>query len=267
MISSWATAALLTALAQAPARSTPPPAPPVVQTVPVPTTAPANPFSNLFKNLGTDTKAMVSPSTAVILGVGGVAALVVHASNDQKLYDWVQKRDPKSQTSDVANFVGGEIVQGGGSIIVWGVGRAMQKTGTETLGADLIRAHALNGVLTQAIKVTVQRTRPSGSNSSFPSGHTSSSITTAAVIQQHYGFAWALPFYGLGGAVAFARIRTNHHWLSDTVFGAALGIASGRASTRYHATNWNVAPVKTPGGVAVYVTRTSTRRTASPARR
>ena len=267
MISSLATAALVTALAQIPARSTPPPTPPAAQTVATPPAAPANPFSNLFKNLGSDAKAMASPSTAVILGVGGIAALVVHSSNDQKLYDWVQKRDPTSRTSDVANFVGGEIVQSGGSIVVWGVGRALQKTGTETLGADLIRAHVLNGLLTQAIKVAVQRKRPSGANYSFPSGHTSSSMTTAAVIQDHYGLAPALPFYALGAGIAFARIRTNHHWLSDTVFGAALGIASGRASTRYHATHWNVTPVKTPGGVAVYVTRTSTSRTASPSRR
>lgn len=267
MISSLATAALVTALVQTPVRSTPPPTPPVVQTVPAPTPAPPNPFSNLFKNLATDAKAMVSPSTAVILGVGGIAALVVHTNDDQKLYDWVQKRDPKSQSSDVANFLGNDVVQSGGSIVVWGIGKRAHNLTVETVGADLIRAHLLDGILTQGIKFAVQRKRPSGANYSFPSGHTSSSFTTAAVIQDHYGLAPALPFYALGSAIAFARIRTNHHWLSDTVFGAALGIASGRASTRYHATHWNVTPVKTPGGVAVYVTRTSTSRTASPSRR
>jgi membrane-associated phospholipid phosphatase len=34
--------------------------------------------------------------------------------------------------------------------------------------------------------------------------------------------------FGLAGATAVARIQGNNHWLSDTVAGAALGMATGR---------------------------------------
>ena len=70
------------------------------------------------------------------------------------------------------------------------------------LGADLVDAQIVNGVLTQGIKAAVNRTRPNGSNHSFPSGHTSATFATAAVIQQHYGWKVAAPFYALGGYVS-----------------------------------------------------------------
>jgi membrane-associated phospholipid phosphatase len=34
--------------------------------------------------------------------------------------------------------------------------------------------------------------------------------------------------YGLAGATAYARLDHNAHWLSDTVAGAALGIATAQ---------------------------------------
>ena len=250
----WAAAALATIFAQQPARSTPPP-------------RPDNPFSHLITNLAADARAIASPDTLLVLVAGGAGALAVHNSNDQRTYDWVKKQTPTSTVADLGNVMGNEAVQSGASLAVWIAGRATQNVKAEALGADLIRAHVLNGVVTTSLKYATQRQRPSGSNLSFPSGHTSSSFTTAAVIQNHYGLLAALPAYAVGGVVAYARIRTNHHWLSDTVFGATIGIVAGRAATRHNAGAWTVTPVKTPGGVAVYVTRTSTSRTASPARR
>jgi membrane-associated phospholipid phosphatase len=32
--------------------------------------------------------------------------------------------------------------------------------------------------------------------------------------------------YGVGGATAYLRLRSNVHWLSDTVAGAGLGVAT-----------------------------------------
>ena len=51
-----------------------------------------------------------------------------------------------------------------------------------------------------------------------------------------------------------SRIADNQHWASDVVFGAALGIASGRTVT-IHMRNTRVAlsPVPMPGGIGVAV--------------
>jgi membrane-associated phospholipid phosphatase len=34
--------------------------------------------------------------------------------------------------------------------------------------------------------------------------------------------------YGIAGATGYIRVKENVHWLSDTVAGAALGIATAR---------------------------------------
>ena len=57
----------------------------------------------------------------------------------------------------------------------------------------------------------------------------------------------------MAGFVSWSRIRTNHHWLSDVVAGAAIGLISGRSATRHHESSWTIAPVKTTGGAALYI--------------
>ncbi|MBP8273558.1 MAG: phosphatase PAP2 family protein [Acidobacteria bacterium] len=268
----FASATLASLLSQTPARPATPTTPPTpVAPAPVAQLAtpapPPNPFSHLLTNFVRDIRHMGTAQSAWILGAGGAGALFVHNNHDDRLYKWVQQQDPNSNSSDIGNFLGNEVVQSGGSIALWAIGHATKNVEAETVGSDLIRAHVLNGVLTQGIKMTVRRTRPSGSNYSFPSGHTSSSMATAAVIHSHYGFLKASPLYALSAGIAYSRIRTNHHWLSDTVAGAALGIAAGFASSRDSTSNWVVAPVKTPGGAALYLIRTSGNRAPSSLRK
>lgn len=252
-----AAAALVGLLSQAAA--TPAPAPLVAPVTQAPAVAPANPFDSFFTNLGHDFKALGTADTAWIAGFGGAGALVLHHNSDQRLHTWVLQQNASATTSSnsasAGNFIGNGVVQGGGAIAVWLAGMAGHSVKVETVGADLIRAQALNGLLTQGIKFAARRTRPDGASHSFPSGHTSAAFATAAVIQRDYGTVASLPFYAMGGFVGWSRIRSNHHWLSDTVAGAAIGIISGRAATRHHKTRWTVTPVKTPGGMAVYVTR------------
>jgi len=84
----------------------------------------------------------------------------------------------------------------------------------------------------QALKYTVQRERPDGSNSlSFPSGHTSSMFATATVLQRYYGWKVGVPAYALGSYVGLARMAWNKHHATDVVMGAGIGIASARTVT------------------------------------
>lgn len=249
-----ASAALIGLLSQTPAQ--PAPVAPIAQAAPV---APRNPFEYFFPNLGHDLAALGTVDTAWIAGFGGLSALVLHNNSDERLHTWVLQQDVSSPSTPgsatAGNFIGNGVVQAGGAIGVWLAGLSTHNVKVEVTGADLIRAQALNGLLTQAIKIGTQRMRPDGGSHSFPSGHTSASFATAAVIQRNYGTVASMPFYALGGFVGWSRIRSNHHWLSDAVAGAALGIISGRAATRDHVTHWTVTPVKTPGGAAIYFTR------------
>jgi membrane-associated phospholipid phosphatase len=131
------------------------------------------------------------------------------------------------------------------------VGRLAHNPGLGSAGADLIGAQIVNGVITQGIKVSTNRTRPSGGPHSFPSGHTSATFATASVIQQHYGWKWGAPAYAVGAYVSVSRMVDNKHWASDVVFGTALGIVSGRAASFGHASRLSISPRLMPGGIAV----------------
>ena len=122
------------------------------------------------------------------------------------------------------------------------------------MGADLVDAQIVNGVLTTGLKVAVDRTRPSGGRRSFPSGHTSSAFATAAVIQRDLGWGAALPFYALGAYVGTSRVVDRAHFVSDVLFGTAVGLVSGRAVTVGHGrTHATVSAVPLPGGAALTV--------------
>ena len=90
-------------------------------------------------------------------------------------------------------------------------------------------AFAANILSTYAIKSLSQRQRPDGSNNySFPSGHTSNSFLAAELFNQIEGMTSSIPFYLLSINTALSRINDKKHFLSDVVFGAAIGISIGK---------------------------------------
>jgi membrane-associated phospholipid phosphatase len=120
-------------------------------------------------------------------------------------------------------------------------------------GADIMRAQILSQLYVQALKYSTQRERPNGSNSySFPSGHSASAFATATVLQRHYGWKIGVPATAAAGYVALARVHDNFHYLSDVIFGAAMGIAAQRTVT-LHAGRYGVtlAPAGGAGSAGV----------------
>jgi membrane-associated phospholipid phosphatase len=210
------------------------------------------PITHFFQNLVHDVGALPSTRTALVLGVGGAGALAAHPVDDN-LAGWVRGRDASSYTS-AGQVLGNGWTQGGAAIAVYLVGKLDGNPAVTHIGGDLIRGQALNGLVTTAIKVAVDRTRPNGSRYSFPSGHTTASFTTAAILDGHFGWKVGVPAYAVAGFVGWTRIRDNVHWLSDVVFGGAIGVMVGRTVTAGHrARTWTVLPVKTPGGFAVMI--------------
>ena len=112
----------------------------------------------------------------------------------------------------------------------------------------------LNGIITRSLKYAVDRERPDGGQHSFPSGHSSATFATASVLHEHFGWKVGVPPMPSRSFVAWARFRDNSHWLSDVVFGSAIGIAVGRTVVGGHApTSWQVLPTATKGGAAIYL--------------
>jgi membrane-associated phospholipid phosphatase len=98
---------------------------------------------------------------------------------------------------------------------------------------DFAQAMIVNGAYTGILKYSVQRTRPDGSdNLSFPSGHTSTAFSLAAVANHHYGWKAGVPAYLLASGIGLSRIESNSHHLSDVVAGATIGLIVGRTVSR-----------------------------------
>ncbi len=122
---------------------------------------------------------------------------------------------------------------------------------------DLLRAQIITEVLVEPIKFATHRERPDGSNAqSFPSGHSAVTFAAATVILRHLGWKNAVLGYTIASYVAASRLHDNRHYLSDVIFGAAVGTIAGRTVTEHGREVWTMTPTAVPGGVAFLVSRT-----------
>jgi membrane-associated phospholipid phosphatase len=192
---------------------------------------------------------LASWTNAGILAGGGAMALAAHPFDD----------DVNAHLKGAHGFfVPGKIL-GQGYVLVgislgtYAFGRATDNRVVSHLGMDLLRSAAVSGALTYAVKLSVRRHRPAGGGfkcCSFPSGHASSTFALASVLWRHLGWKAAVPTYTVATYVAMSRLHENVHFLSDVVFGAAVGIVSGRAVVHHdrHFYGMRIQPMPLPGG-------------------
>jgi membrane-associated phospholipid phosphatase len=195
---------------------------------------PAEPAFKSFKSLFTDLPSDVRrlPTLTNILwlgGTGGLALAIEH--HDRSVTQEAQEESAFEEVLDPGEPLGGGLVQIGGAFGTYLIGRLAHEPAVALVGADLVRAQIINGALTQAVKVSVNRSRPDGGHFSFPSGHSSATFATATVLQRHYGWKVGASAYAVATYVAVSRLSENKHFLSDVIFGAGIGIVSGRAVT------------------------------------
>jgi hypothetical protein len=215
-----------------------------------------DPFIHLFHNLVLDAKRLPSVETAITLGVGGALALAVHPADDT-----VTERATAGGPRDfyqVGSTIGDGWAQAGFAVGTYATGLIAREKAVTHFGSDLIRAQVINAVVTQGAKFAIRRERPggpSGKSYSFPSGHTSSTFATAAVVWRHFGWKAGVPASALGAWVGAGRVQLGKHFLSDVVFGAAVGTMSGRTVTIGHGRKQVVvSPAAGPGGAAIAFT-------------
>jgi membrane-associated phospholipid phosphatase len=222
-----------------------------------PSENPANPHRpvwKLFTDIGKDFVHLPSHDTALWLGGGGLLALAAHPLDDD-LNAHLVGSDFWSGFFAPGKYIGYGATQFAAAAGTYAWGKTRKEPKVVHMGVDLLRAQIVTQVLTMGIKVAVKRERPDGTGYSFPSGHSSVTFASATVLQRHLGWRAAVPTYAVASYVAASRLHENRHYLSDVVFGAALGIASGRTVTRHGRNSWAMAPTSVPGGVAIFVAR------------
>lgn len=243
---------------------------------PAPATQPASPskdeapkhvstgWSALFKDTVRDFKSFpMRPSTWVILSIGGGSAYTTHFADN-----YVQEHIVGNKNADrffsLGQWVGSTYVMAASSVGLWAVGRYVigpSKDEPKTnkwseMGFDMMRAQMLAQAVTQGTKQMVRRDRPTGECCSFPSGHATSAFAAAAVLERHLGYRGSWPFFAGAMYVGASRLVDNRHFLSDVMFGAAVGTAAGWTVVGEHGKNeYSMQPIPLQGGMMIAVTR------------
>ena len=203
-------------------------------------------------------------STWVILGIGAGAAALAHPADDS-LNARLAGSGAAGRFFAPGKYIGSFYAQVGLAAGLYVVGRYVIPPASDTpqtnklshLGFDLARALIVSQAFTQGIKFAVRRDRPTGECCAFPSGHASATFATASVLERHLGYRAAWPTFVIASYVAASRLHDNRHFLSDVLFGSALGIASGWTVVGRHGrSSYAMMAVPIRGGVALSWTRT-----------
>jgi membrane-associated phospholipid phosphatase len=189
-----------------------------------PAEAPAPRAGELPRRILKDTRRLASKTPIITLSLGGALALAARNTDGRVVASLSGSRSAE-QWLDAGSGLGNGCVQAGGAAAVYGMGEWLHRPALASLGADLIEAQAVTGVVTQALKVTVNRRRPDGGRHGFPSGHSSASFATAAVLARRFGWRYGSLAYAGAAYVAASRLTERQHYLSDVMFGAAVGVA------------------------------------------
>ena len=78
------------------------------------------------------------------------------------------------------------------------------------------------------------------------------------MLERHLGYRAAWPTLLIATYVGVSRLHENKHFLSDVVFGSAVGMATGWTVVGRHGRNeYALMPTPVHGGMAIALTRVS----------
>jgi len=210
--------------------------------------------SRFFRATLNDFKQLPSHENLILAGVGGLAAASVRPM-DPGVTQGLSSSRQMGDLFSPGEMLGSAAVQMAAAVATQVVGHTSGNRRVFALGSDLVRAQIVTQSLTLGIKLSVQRTRPDGTQYSLPSGHASTTFATATVLQRHFGWKAGAPAYALATFVAASRVQVQRHYLTDVALGATLGIIAGRTVTLGRGdTRFALGPSVVPGGAGVNFT-------------
>jgi len=212
----------------------------------------------LLYGLKEDVQHLPSRPNLYLTLLGGGLALAAHPADATFNNRLISHYDVVNTAFRPGKIVGQTPVQMGLALATYAYGRATDAPKVSHFGMDLLRAQIVAEGITEALKFSTHRERPNHSNhQSFPSGHASITFASATVIERHLGWKYSVLGYVIASYVAASRLHDNRHYLSDVIFGSAVGAIAGRTVTEHGRDVWSFTPTAVPGGgIAVLATRT-----------
>jgi membrane-associated phospholipid phosphatase len=209
-------------------------------------------------NLGRNLVGVLSPRNAGALGLGASLAGASLLA-DRPVQRYFSTRPRAEEFGELGQQVGGAKLMAPVTLGLLLAGRISHDSRFRAATYDMGQAMIVSQVYTTGLKLSVGRTRPDGSNQlSFPSGHTASAFSIAAVADHYYGHRAGIAAYAAAGLIGISRMERNKHHVSDVLAGATLGWISAR--TVIHGNGdplrrkeFSLAPVAPPSGAGVGV--------------
>ena len=170
---------------------------------------------------------------------GSLAAIgIAHEYDDAVRDHFVSGADPgKKESNDLRDAAPLAVMVAG----TWAAATLWDDRAGFEEGRVMLEAGGLAALSTTLFKFAAGRSRPNETSQvddwrsggdSFPSMHVSTAFAVGTVLAEsgsdHYRWLRRGIGYGLAAATAYGRLDSNAHWLSDTVAGAALGIATAQ---------------------------------------
>ena len=175
----------------------------------------------------------------LLFGLATGAAIAVHQNLDGEVRLRTSRHSPRLNSGvDTLGEFGDVPIQIPALLGTYAYSVWAQNEEVNHLSKTLISAYTITGVSTVILKGIVDSDRPTNDwndgRYGFPSFHTASSFTIAAVLDEYYGAKVGLPAYTFAGLIGYSRIDERDHDLSDVLFGAALGYIVGKSVAGKH---------------------------------
>jgi hypothetical protein len=151
-------------------------------------------FRQMPRNFIQDSNDLIhNPNHLAVLLVSGVASGYTRLEHDKDIDRHYRKTDTFPRDMEIAFATAGSPIThfglaGAGYVF----GLLADDTHTREVSFSLLEALSYTGVYTMTLKLITQDDSPNGEKLAWPSGHTSSSVAFAAVMDSYYG-----PYVGL----------------------------------------------------------------------
>ena len=163
----------------------------------------------------------------LLLAGGGSVAL--HASRaDRDIADVFDKNSRMNDQIDkITELLGGPGIHFAATGLWYLIAEDNGDLAGKERAWTMLKALSITGATTIGLKAIIHNRTPNGKSLAWPSGHTSSSFTVAAVLDELYGPEVGIPAYFGAGFVGYRMMDSGDHWASDVLFGAVLGYVVG----------------------------------------
>ena len=167
--------------------------------------------------------------------IGGTALISVIDDDVQR---WVMENRTEGgmEVADALDEWGGFYVPTAVAVGSIGLGLVIKKPEVTRTGVRVATSVLGAGAIGRVMKRSIGRARPSEADdqytfdpfsdfTSFPSGHTLTAFALSTTLADAIDNTWAdVGLYSLAAGTGVARVVQNHHWASDVVGGALLGL-------------------------------------------